>query len=85
MIVFYILLCRNGRYYIGSTNDLDRRIEQHKSGYVKSTKYVLPIELIAMIPCQTLTEARILERKIKKGKSRIVVEKYIEQYYVING
>ena len=32
MWVVYILECRNGAYYTGATNDLSRRIEEHKKG-----------------------------------------------------
>ena len=28
----YILECKDGNYYIGITNDLDTRVEQHNSG-----------------------------------------------------
>lgn len=28
----YILLCADGNYYTGSTNDLERRITQHQLG-----------------------------------------------------
>ncbi|MGC9455271.1 MAG: GIY-YIG nuclease family protein [Phycisphaerae bacterium] len=28
----YILLCRNGKFYVGSTGDLDRRLKEHFSG-----------------------------------------------------
>ncbi|WP_317169112.1 GIY-YIG nuclease family protein [Flavivirga algicola] len=31
----YILLCSDKTYYTGMTNDLERRINQHKSGYRK--------------------------------------------------
>ena len=30
--VVYILLCRNGAYYVGLTNELARRWEEHRSG-----------------------------------------------------
>lgn len=29
----YILECADGSYYVGVTNDLEIRIEQHNSGY----------------------------------------------------
>ncbi|MCJ0742675.1 GIY-YIG nuclease family protein [Pedobacter montanisoli] len=29
----YILECTDGSYYVGVTNDLERRLEEHNSGY----------------------------------------------------
>ncbi len=34
----YILLGSGGRHYIGSTTDLDRRLDQHRSGHTYSTR-----------------------------------------------
>ena len=73
----YVLLCSNGRYYVGSSNNLLRRLSQHKGGYVKATKYVLPVVLRAFIECETAAKAKQLEYKIKKSKSRKVVENHI--------
>jgi len=43
----YILLCADGSYYTGSTNDLERRIQQHQSGEGSNhTKKRLPVQLI---------------------------------------
>lgn len=43
----YILLCADGSYYTGSTNDLERRITQHQMGEgANHTKKRLPIKLI---------------------------------------
>jgi putative endonuclease len=41
----YFLQLRNGDVYVGSTNDLRRRFESHRSGYVTSTKAYLPVTL----------------------------------------
>ena len=73
----YILRCGNNRYYIGSTNDLKRRLGEHRNLRVKATKNVQPINLAAFLPQESLVEARHLERKIKKQKSRSYVEKII--------
>lgn len=41
----YILELSNGSYYVGSTNDLGKRLEYHKRGKVRSTKGKLPCVL----------------------------------------
>ncbi|MBN2262660.1 MAG: DEAD/DEAH box helicase family protein, partial [Prolixibacteraceae bacterium] len=43
----YILQCADGSFYTGSTNNLQRRIEEHKSGEgAKFTKENFPIKLV---------------------------------------
>ena len=78
----YILVCKNDRYYVGSTNDLDRRINCHYSGWVKATKNLLPLKLIAFIPCKDLKLARQMEFKIKKMKSRKYTKQFIDEFPV---
>jgi len=75
----YILECANGRYYAGSTNDLERRLAEHRRGHCHSTKYVLPVQLKAFIETETLKQARQLEYSIKKRKSRKHIEELIDK------
>jgi type I restriction enzyme R subunit len=43
----YVLQCADGSFYTGSTNNLERRIEEHKSGEgAKFTKEHFPIKLV---------------------------------------
>ena len=43
----YIVQCKNGMYYTGFTNDLDKRIERHNEGYgAKYLKNKLPVKLV---------------------------------------
>ncbi len=73
----YILKCSNDRFYVGSTNSIERRLEEHKRGKSKSTQNLLPIELVKFLPCLSLVEARQLELYIKKQKSSVYIEKLI--------
>jgi len=76
----YILKsAKNSRYYVGSTNDLDRRLAEHDRGKTKYTKYAGPFDLVYQEKFDTLKQARQREYQIKKLKSR----KYIE--YLIAG
>jgi len=69
---------RNGRYYIGSTNNLERRVEQHQAGLVKATKYILPLKLVFSQAFFILKEARSIEYRLKKFKSRKIIEQIIK-------
>jgi putative endonuclease len=43
----YMVQCRNGDYYTGSTNDLQNRIKLHNSGHgAKYLRGKLPVELV---------------------------------------
>ena len=43
----YILLCSNGKFYTGSTIDIERRLPQHQNGEgANFTKKHLPVELV---------------------------------------
>ena len=69
---------KNGYYYIGSTNNKDRRLKQHNGGFVQSTKNIKPLTLVAFIKCENITQARKAEYKLKKYKRRDILEKVIK-------
>jgi putative endonuclease len=57
------------RYYIGSTEDLERRLSDHNSGKVKSTKAYKPWKLVYSERFDTKSAALKRERQIKSYKS----------------
>ena len=60
----------SGRFYIGSTTDLNRRLAQHRQGHTYSTRRLgLPLELVAALELGSLAEARELEREMKRKKN----------------
>jgi ribonuclease HI len=63
----YVLRCCNNAFYIGITNNLEKRIEKHKLGigskFVRSWR---PFELVKTISCRNGGEARRLEYDFKK-------------------
>ncbi len=64
----YMLLCADNTYYIGSTNDLDKRLHQHnflKSG-AHYTKLRRPVKLIYTESFPSISEARKREIALKK-------------------
>ncbi len=62
----YILLSRTKlRYYVGQTQDFEKRFKRHNKGNVSSTKSGLPWELIKLIELESRSEAMILEKRIK--------------------
>jgi len=68
----YILQSRkDGEFYIGSTNDLQRRVKEHNAGKVRSTKARIPFELLYYEAYRSEKDARERERKLKlRGQAR---------------
>lgn len=77
MSVVYILLLSNGQYYVGSTDNIERRVLEHNNGKTTSTRHKRPVKLVFTQKFDILSEARKVEYRIKKQKSRIIIEKII--------
>ncbi|MHB8913448.1 MAG: GIY-YIG nuclease family protein [Minisyncoccota bacterium] len=67
MYFVYILECADKSFYVGCTNNLERRLRQHSDSKwgAHYTKIRRPIILRYSEPCTTLIEARRREIEIK--------------------
>jgi len=75
----YILFSNKiNKYYVGSTNNLERRLYEHNIGHSVFTKTGAPWSLILSKPFDSLENARKEERRIKKCKSRKYIENYVK-------
>lgn len=45
-LVYVIRSLKDGKYYIGSTSDVEARLNYHNAGRQRSTKHRIPFELI---------------------------------------
>ena len=80
MCFMYILRCSNGQYYVGSTKDLGKRLEEHQQGEgALFTRKHLPVELVYYEQFQRIDEAFLRERQIK-GWNRKKKEALINNY-----
>jgi len=59
--------------YIGSTNDVERRLEEHNAGLSLSTKAYRPYTLLTYVAVQTEPQARRLEKYFKTGSGKSVL------------
>jgi len=66
----YILRCSDDRRYTGIANDLMPRLDEHRRGEVRSTKWRLPVRLAYFEEHETLHQARQRERSLKNGRTR---------------
>jgi len=66
MAWLYILRCRDGSYYTGSTGDVERRVWEHNAGFVHGyTSKRRPVKLVFQVECDSGIEAAELEHQIK--------------------
>ncbi len=79
--LFYILYSpTKDRYYIGHSNDLNRRLYEHNSGFSKSTKSGIPWNLVCSKQFNSRSEATKFESEVKRMKSRKYIEQLIKSY-----
>jgi putative endonuclease len=80
--VYFIRSKRDGRVYIGSTDNLGQRLKHHFGRHTPTTKRFGEIGLIFHQEYKTLKEARSVERKLKRLKRRDYIEKIIEDGFI---
>ena len=79
MYVMYILQSiTSGRYYIGHTDEVTRRLTEHNAGMSKYTRRDRPWKLVYKEDYLTRSGAMRRELEIKSKKSRKYIEKLIE-------
>lgn len=85
----YILRCDDGRYYVGVTNDLERRLLEHQNG-INSNCFTFkrrPVELVFYEVFQSPSEAIAFEKKLKgwsKAKKSALIEQNWEKLHVLS-
>jgi putative endonuclease len=78
MCFLYILRSESsGRFYVGSTDSLDRRLSEHHRGHTPSTRRRGPWKLIYTETFETLLQARRRELEIKNWKSAKLIQALI--------
>lgn len=67
----YILRCSDGSYYVGHTDEIERRLVEHEtgagSGYTASRQ---PVQLVWFEEFPTREEAKAAEAQLKKWSRR---------------
>ncbi|MDD4106354.1 MAG: GIY-YIG nuclease family protein [Candidatus Shapirobacteria bacterium] len=80
--MFYVYVLKSlktGTFYKGLTNNIEKRIKQHEQGQCLSTKNILPITLIHVEICSSRLEARKMEKYLKSGYGREIIEELLER------
>ena len=78
--MYYVYILRslkNNRYYIGQTDSLEKRTEEHNKRLNRSTKSGRPWKVIYIKKFLTRKESYKVEQKLKSIKKRILLKKII--------
>ena len=82
MFMWYVYILRSEKdkkLYIGSTDNINRRLSEHNSGNVDSTRYRVPLKLEAYFAVTDKPRAIKLEQYLKTGSGRAFTNKRIIQ------
>jgi len=66
--IYVLQSIKYGRYYIGYSCDIEKRLIEHNAWFVKSTKFYKPYNLIYTEEFKTKTEALKREKELKRMK-----------------
>ncbi len=75
--VYVLESLKDHSYYVGSTQDLDERINRHNGGRSKYTKAKRPWQVVYSEEFPDRSAAAIREQQIKKRKSLSYIENLI--------
>ncbi len=76
-VVYLLQSEKDGKYYIGQTNNLDRRFKMHQEGRVKSTINRRPLRLVGYKLFFSRKDARYFEYQVKHHSDK--KRKFIEE------
>jgi len=77
--VYILRSKKDGRYYVGHTDNLERRMMEHENGKSPYTRNRGPWILVKVEEYRTRSEAMKREREIKRRKSREYIDRLIEE------
>ena len=76
--VYVLLSLKDNKFYIGLTNDLDRRLKEHEQGKNTSTAQRLPIKLIYFEGHLSKEDASKRETYFKTTKGRTTLKQILK-------
>lgn len=76
--IYILQSLKDKRTYVGYTDNVERRLIQHNSGYVRSTKHRIPFKLLFVEEFKTSKEAKRRELYWKSGVGRRKLKEYFK-------
>jgi len=78
----YVLHNKNKRFiYIGYTENLKKRLEEHNSGKSKSTKPYIPLDLIFYEAYKNIKDAKRREEYLKTNRGKTTLRTMLKKYF----
>ena len=79
----YVLKSKqDGKFYTGFTSDLEKRINEHNSGKVFSTKKRIPFEVIYYEFCLSINDATHREKYLKTTYGKRYIKTRLKNYLI---
>lgn len=69
--VYLLQSLKDGKFYLGWTTNLQRRIQKHNEGLVNSTKTRRPFQLAGFEVLSSVEEAKNRERALKRNPNML--------------
>lgn len=78
MYVVYVLQDKDGKFYKGFTNNLQRRFAEHTQGRTKTTRKMQELRIVYTEEFPTMLEARKREKYFKSAAGRKFLKAKLE-------
>jgi len=81
--MFYVYVLKSLKYgnrYVGSTNNINKRLREHNAGKCKYTKGRMPWILIYQEEFKTRSESMQREELLKSGQGRRFLDEKLKNY-----
>ena len=75
MYVVYVLKMSNAQLYVGYTNNLTRRLQEHNNGYVLYTKRYKPWKIETYIAFHNQDLAINFEKYLKTSSGKVLLNR----------
>lgn len=82
--VYILISLKDGKFYIGCTNNLKKRFGMHNSGKIESTKKRTPFKLIYYEAMLNKKDAFAREQWLKSGWGGNHIKKILRNYFEEN-
>ena len=76
---------KTGRYYIGCSQNVDKRLNEHNSGKTVSLKSHRPMKLVFKKLFPSFLDARRMENKLKKCKNKKILDLIVKEQVIKMG
>lgn len=78
--VYVLKSAHDGKYYTGFTTNLSKRLAEHNSGSVASTKRRIPFEIVYYEFCLCIEDALHREKYLKTSYGKRYIKNRIRKY-----